>query len=808
MAYIPPDISLIQRNTPESVTYVPNDGTYNDNYDPKVAQQGESPFGVELVVGTPNSNCYGLYAEPFNECANFLSILQKDERIVAYYNLIVGNLTGQNISLPFVEGVNRSIFNEAASLKPVGNKFIDSIMGHVSPNPYWIDLEGNTIGPTEDAFFDPSVDRAGWTYSGDAPSSIDSLIQNTYKETLDLIAQAINPYRIFDITGQIYEGGCREINGLPFTLQLSNGFASSIGWALAVAEYGPDAIRRNEYRGDYVRYQGQDVPTSLIEEATFYNMCLQAKECIKEYRQSYPDSYEADVAALTDDQLASLQGVQEFDAVTTKATLNQALERINLCYSYVTDRNYYNQPVVGDNGKLNQEVLYRTAISVAAIRNIIVVLLESITGVSTATTVAEYNDYVNQIQQDLQEEYERNLAEAEAKRLAKAEAMAERLLVCREADAAVGDKCRDVPNPTKTFLQDWTVRDRTSPYYAPELKKYFIVYDVVTNNFTDFQKKIDTYKLQAFNILDSTFKFNIFNSNTTQQAKEEKAMQIVRLEENGLYFEPRSFKPSKILFSVSENDLSLEPKSIEVIPRFTEQPPSSEYIRSYSMTIRDFFSSLEAFENILKKYVFDHALWKVTFGNENPSVTNLAISSSKIFNKLKFDILKQDSRNFQKFRPIFTKLLSKNGISLADDIRLSKSGQYMLDDRIMLVFAFENPSDVQAPTTVEGTSVVAPQGSKQVDPKQINTQTKPPTNNSGSGLADGLTAGTKIKMYRVQVMNGSRPPLDLIWKNLDGSGSNLEGLNSQDVFMQEVVMNYLMNLDVLLALLRPNKNDR
>jgi hypothetical protein len=461
MAYIPPEFTLVQRTLPESATFLPNDGTYNDNYDPKVAQQGESPFGVELIIGTPNSNCYGLYAEPFNECANFLSILQKDDRIVAYYNLIVQNLTGENLSLPFVEGVSRSIFNEVGTLRPIAENFINSVMGQISPNAFWTDPEGNTIGRTEDAFFDPSTDRTGWTFGGDPPSTIDASIQSTYKESLGFIDRATNSYKSFDITGQAYGGGCIEYQGTPFYLSDGGGFGSTLlSWPSAVAGYGPDAIRRNEYRGNYFVFEGEYIPSQLIENATFYNMCLEAKECIKEYKQNYPDSYNADVAALTDEQIANLSANSDIQVDNTNNYLNQALDRINLCYSYATDRNYYNKTkeiqvpgivtlgagsgtlvtqVVDDSGKLNQEVLYRVAISIAAIRNIIILLLETVNGFATATTVSEYNDYVDQIEQELQEEYDRNLAEAEARRLAKAQAMAERMVVCREADPAISD---------------------------------------------------------------------------------------------------------------------------------------------------------------------------------------------------------------------------------------------------------------------------------------------------------------------------------------------------------------------------------
>jgi len=141
--------------------------------------------------------------------------------------------------------------------------------------------------------------------------------------------------------------------------------------------------------------------------------------------------------------------------------------------------------------------------------------------------------------------------------------------------------------------------------------------------------------------------------------------------------------------------------------------------------------------------------------------------------------------------------LSKNGIMLSNDRRLMKTSQTYSNDRISLVFTFDIP---EQPQTANGTTSVTA--------TPINSLTKPPTNNAGSGISNGIIVGKNIRLHRVQVLDSSRPPVDMIWKNEDGSGGNLSGLNSQDVFRQETAMNYLLNLDTLLNLIRPNKKER
>ena len=825
-------IPFVPRTPRNQNALIPDDRTFNDNYDPIIAQNDEAT-GASFV-GTPGSNCYALRTEPFNECSNFLAILQQDNRVTSFYNLLYTNITGQNLSPEFIEGVSKSIFSEAYKIRAYAKSFINSLMANVSSNSYWVDPNGDQFGPSEPEYYDTTIDRNGWYLESTPSSTIDTLIRDKYLEAIELMANAIVPFNTFDITGESYTSDCVQENG-RLTITTSGGTTAGVPWSTAVARYGPDAVRRGDFLGETFVYEGE-VVYNPNEEATFFNMCVLARDCIKDYKANFPIEYELDVAALTDDQLAILSeppDISEMDFTSNKQRLDLALKSIESAITYLLDPLYYEQPVrvietdnnlvvgglssntdlvsqytVNDDGLLEEEVLYRLSISALAIKNTIRILIEVFAGIEIADLVSDYTEYVDDLKQQIQDEYDRRMEEEEAKREARAAAIAERFFVCRDQPPVILDVCADKPSPTKTFFLDWTKKDRNDVYYAPDLKKYYLVYDIVLTSFADIQAKIDSYKLEVFRLLDAKYVFNLFNNaNVSEDTVREKANMIVKLEENGIYYEPRSFKPSKFLFSISEEDLSTEPKNLDIVPRFTNIPPNGKYVKSYSMTLRDFFNSLGAMEDVLKKYVFDYALWKITFGDLNPSINNLSISTNKIFKNLKTDILKQDSKNFQKLRPLFGRLLGKNGISLRDDIRLKRSGEFLLNDRIMLVFSFETPDNTPEPDAVEGTNV-AFNGGSEVKPPANNTQTRPPTYNNSSGLATGFVAGTNVKLYRVQLTNGSRPPLDMIWKKEDGTGRYLEGLETISPFDKEPIMNYLMNMDMILPLVRPDKNDR
>lgn len=819
---------------PSNIGYteaISTDATQTNNYDPQTAQ---APEGQGVIGGNPTSDCYSLRLAPFNECGNYRSILEIDEIITAQYGNIVRNVTGENVSSAFIKGLTRFIYAQMIPFEASVRRFTNSVFSQVGGNSYWVDPQNKKYHPIDSEYSDETLDRTGWIFIfepgiiGVDLNLTDYIIYGNIITSIYKIRQAISPYIPFDPTGTIYTCDCKELHGTPFALEkgkvaeaasvsrllgggdfgevlralLSGGISYVLdkeirkavfsqeftGWPETVAKYGPDAVERGVIKRESDRFE---------PEANFYQMCLRARECIKDYRINYPTQYAFDWGSMPQYQKDELNKLEDFESSSvmseTISILNEANRDISTALQYATRQDYYEQ-----GGLLHSEILYRVAIVTSAIKNAIAILIESLSGVVTSDIIAESEA----IKQQQEEEYYRRLAEEAEARAEREEILAERLNpdLCRIPEQRIPNPCLDPgllnASKTKTFLENWTTKDRNSPYYSPDNKKYYIVYDVVLQNFADLTSTvINTHKAEAYKILNNIFKLNM-------RALEDMDLSVellVRTEPNGIFYEPRAFKPSKLLFSMSEETVESLKRSIDFSePRFTDPGPNAPFIKTYSYTIQEFFDSLEGFENVLKKYVFDHALWKITFGNENPAVTNLRVSASPIFDKLKFDILKQDSQNFQKFRPLFTKLLSRNGVSLLNDVSLQKPGQYMMGDRIILVFQFEQ-AEGSEPALIEGTNIVAPPG--------INTLTKPPTNNAGSGLVSGVVAGKNVKLYRAQIINSSRPPTDLIWKSNNGTGDNLGGLNSQDVFMQDTAMNYLMNLNVILPLLRPDKND-
>ena len=798
----PRPIQLVRQTRPPPE--LPDNLSINDNYDPIVAIQ-QTAFGPLGTIGSPASDCYGLWPYPFTECEDLLKILEKDNRISAYYNLLFQNVTSQNISLSFVEGIVRSILGQAADMHTDGDRFITSVIGHISSNAYWQTPEGEKIGPTDSRYSDFSIDRTGWFYNGEPPTATEALLYNAYREAMRLFNEAISPIIPFDISGQSYLGDCVAINGLPFTYEYTDTQNTyGIPWVQAVRTLGPDAVRRNEFGGNY--YDGNP---NILEDATFFNMCLRAKECIKDYSGGFRDSYESDVAALTPEQLEIL-GItytSNYDLSNVILKLNQSKAKIDEALAVALNTRYYTgisgitNPA--DFGIMHNEALYRVAISLLAFKNTVTIILESFVGNEVTSEVQEYNDYVDELLAQQEEEYEKRIEEEAERRLAKEIAEAERFKVCTLPPVIVTNLCADTrPLDAKSFVEDWTSRTNKETFYDTNLKKYFIVYDIVTINLKDLQTNAESYMLAAYSILDEKYKLEGVDLTLQSDVVEQNIKKFMQLED--IFLEPRAYKPSKILFSLDliemekAKDGSIASPTRPRVGAF--EPPEGEYIKAYSFTIQEFFESLEAFEGILKKYVFDYTLWKLTFGNESLAVQNLAVSVSSVFNKLKIGILKQDSKNFQNFRPIFTKLLSKNGVSVKPSVRAANIGDYTIDDRIILTFTFSPAAGAPTPQTVLGSNIVS-----NTPP---NTSTTTPTKSSGSGLAEGMIGGSNIRLFRIQVKSASRPPVDLIWKSDDPFSSELDGINNLEAFRQETAMNYLMNLDTILNYLLPNKNDR
>jgi hypothetical protein len=834
------------------MTYNPNplvpnqvaDQTLVEGYNPRTAQ---APEGQTAIAGNPTSDCYGLRLEPFNECGNFRSITNIDELLTGFYNLIVTNVSGENISKDFVAGITRSIYSQVLPLENAVRKFTNSVFAQVpGSNSYWLSPSGEAYYPSSPEYSDPNIDRTRWSFylvttvtNNDGRTfplinKQDFIIYGSIISAVNKINQASSEYIPFDITGESYACDCRELNGFPFELEgsrtteqlalgalrylltggilgilargmITGGVSTALeiyahttipngiwtDWPETVAKYGPDAVTRGEIGEGSNRYE---------PIARFFNMCLDAKECIKDYKNFYPQEYATDVQNLTEDQINALEMVQDFQNTTllkeTQVLLASANQDINIALAYATDEDYYIK-----GGQLNSEVLYKTAIVISVVKNLILILTESLNAVTVSKHV--YEEQQTKIQQE--QEYNEKLADEARERRLKEEILGERLdpSLCRIPEQPNPNPCLDPQvlnaSKTKTFLSNWTAKDKNSPFHSMDQKKYYLVYDVVLQNVSELtEEAIISYKEEAYKIFDNVFKLNL-NELSDALIMQESINRVIITEPDGIFYEPRAFKPSKLLFSMTEETAKNFARGIDYnVPRFTDPGPTAPYIKTYTYTIQEFFDSLEGFENVLKKYVFDHAMWKLTFGNENPAVTNLQVSASPIFNKIKLDILKQDSKNFQKFKPLFSTLLSKNGIMLVDNIGIQRPGQYLMSDKITLVFQFEQ-TESGPPPVIEGTNVVSP-----VAVRDANST---PTNNAGAGLLDGVISGKNVKLYRAQIMNSSRPPTDLLWKSSSGEGGNLSGLNSQDVFKQDTAMNYLMNLNTLLTLLRPDKND-
>lgn len=835
---------------------VSNSLSIDDYYDPKVAQQQTS----DPITGIAGTDCYGLRTEPFNECANFLQILQSDQRIVSSYNLLLSLLRDPELRIQtgIAQGLVAAIHTEANIASLAADKFIDSVISQVRGQSYWTDPQGVVYGPTEPLYYDPAIDRQGWKFTLDYDKNFEgeSLILYGVKTGLGYLNNFNAYYKIgFDFTGEVYRDTFtwqedRTFNILIEARTLNPSNTEYVEypreWDTTVAYYGPDAVRRGKITEDDDNYK---------PDASFYNLCLYARGKLADYKDRYPEEYELDLANLTDEQRELLsQPLLNTDSQITLSYASLAEYNLYNAFATATDPQFYSsQPQQGLinsvlSGLLNSEALYRVAIAIQALRNILVICQESVKGFDLSVS---YWEKQRTIQQE-QGKYAATLAKEEKRRRAREAALAERFdpNSCRIVDTPAPNPCNDKANPTTTFLENWTIRDRTSPFYSIDKKTYYLVYDKVIEDFSDFNANRDsylnTYGTEVYKILNQKYSLNLpdpssidlviggileevtgssqqvtvrtFSNSTTSQgtlvdiprtsggqapfeliAPEPVILEpVVRTTEDGIYFEPRAFKPSKILFRLENKTISaIRQEELALRPRYAVQDPEFPYIKTYYFSIKDFFDYLEGFENILKKYVFDHTLWKITFGNENPDVTNMSVVANPFFKNIKTGILKQDSKDFQKFRTLFMKLLSKNGIMLSNDRRLMKTSQTYSNDRISLVFTFDIPDQEQ---TANGTTSVSP--------PPINSLTKPPTNNAGSGVPSGIIVGKNIRLHRVQILDSSRPPVDMIWKNEDGSGGNLSGLNSQDVFRQETAMNYLLNLETLLNLIRPNKKER
>jgi hypothetical protein len=309
--------------------------------------------------------------------------------------------------------------------------------------------------------------------------------------------------------------------------------------------------------------------------------------------------------------------------------------------------------------------------------------------------------------------------------------------VCPEDLEQQSEISEPEPPPAKEFCIDWTLADRTGPYYDEKAKKYFVSYDVVVQDFAAFKQNLDSYKPDALQILNDYFGLNIdFNVAEPQH--------IINLED--VYYEPRDFKPSKILFSLSSEDAAANtlapPSSSELseVPALPPRLPNLSQIASdeetpycqssgdktFSLKVSELIDVLDTITLKMEKFNNEYSLWK--FVSPGPQKANLQDT---------FDLL-VEIKKFRLFKLLFYRLFERNGLSLNDS----------LDAIIRFTFA-ETPSPP-------------------VDPPDL---------------------------LKIEISIPFRFTTPLIWV---ADGDDLGGLKSNEPFDDLTSVNYLFNLDKII----------
>lgn len=767
------------------------------------------------IPGNLGGECYGLYGLPFVECANYKLILDKDEQITGIYRSFilpraVETQTTENYET--LQSLVRSVYGLMFDIAEAGTPLIDSIIAHNSSlDPYWITNTGERIDQYDDRFYDYSLDHEGWVFRGSPDGLTDRIIQNNLNLAFIFLRSAVRvssgaELQEVDLTGEKYSSlTCR--GGGPVKTFIVSGQQTSaeLSFAQAVESYGPDA--RARAIDNIPSREGGNVPSGYLtpdysEQYTFFNMCLQYPECIKKYKEDYPLAYAYDLGNLSFEQLevlnpfqASTVLVDELGALNSISELDRALGYFSTALARVTSNDYYTNTFAG---RINPEALRRVAIIILAITNSITLLKESLNGLRLSEDVLALIAERQAILQAQMEEYERLKSIEEQYTTLFEATQKEKLVLCNPMqDPIIPNPCTNRDNNGfKTFLDDWRKKDRREPYHDSNKRKYYISYDVIEENLKQLTTNADSYKLDAYRILNEKFSLQL-----PEDPSEVGIDQNVFVTTEDIYIEPRRFRPSKILYSLDENEVNTI-SQIATAPRFTDTGIIQEgnYVKIQIFTIEEFFRYLQIFENILKRYTFDHALWKITFGESYQNL-NPSILSDNIFEQLKTDKIKQDLKIFKLVRPVFTKLMSKNSIEVLEDLSLKKEGQYGIEDKITLVYSFTPADPTKLPETIEGSSII--RGAKQVKNPQPKSSPSPPTTNN-SVLGTKIIPGNNIKLLRMQLATTSRPPTNLVWKSGSGIG-DLTALELEEPFKNPTILNYLMNLDTIIQYLRPEE---
>jgi hypothetical protein len=766
------------------------------------------------IPGNLGSECYGLYGLPFVECANYKAILEKNDLITSIYTqfIVPRSTTAENAeNLETVQSLVRSIYGYLLEICDLSIPWVNSVFAHTAFDPYWLTNVGEIVDVNDDRYNDYSIDRTGWRFVGPPAALEDSLILSDIRTGLSFARAAAlsiaNAELIeVDLTGERYAGQSCNSGG-PTIILSSGGNQGTVEQAfyVGVAYYGPDAANRYinnipSREGDRTTYP-PDFQRYYNEDYTFFNMCLNWPQCIKPYREKHPIAYSYDLGNLTNDQLEILNPFQagqvmvdELSRAFSSTNLETAKQNLTDALTKVTNSEYYSV----EQGLLNPEALRKVAIVILILLNSIELVKESLTGISLSEELLIIQEERRILLEEQLNEYNRLKAiEEEFNRLL-AETQAEKLIMCNPIiDPLIPNPCRNRNNSGfKTFLDDWRKKNKNEPYHDIDKKKYYLSYDVVEEQLNQVRIKADSYKLEVYNILNEKFSLQL-PENPSDVGID--PVTFVTMED--IYIEPRRFMPSRILYCLDESEVNLITQ-IAASPRTTDVGiiQEGQYIRVQIFTIEQFYRYLQVFENVLRKYTFDHALWKITFG-ESFQRLDPTVLSTTIFEQLKTDKIKQDLKIFRLVRPLFTKLMSKNSVEVLEDLSFKKDGQYGVEDKITLVFSF-TPADPTKPLeTVDGSNII--RGAQQVLNQQPAPENNLPTMNN-SGLETRIITSNDIKLLRVQLSTTSRPPTNLIWKAGPGQG-DLSGLEAEEPFKNSTILNYLMNLDTIIQFLRPEE---
>lgn len=301
-------------------------------------------------------------------------------------------------------------------------------------------------------------------------------------------------------------------------------------------------------------------------------------------------------------------------------------------------------------------------------------------------------------------------------------------IVCKEEKSP--NYCGNYIKSTKSITVDWRKLTRVNPYYIEKEDKYYVSYDVVSDSLSEVKKSVETNKQEILSIITNTFNLKVNPSiqyNISSLVKNE-----------DIYYEPRDYKPSKILYSISGTDL-FQITSIDENSGLLE---TSEFIsgltvvKQQTFKIEDFYDALTTLKKSLDKFALNYELWNFANGQKQQGLINSPSSSGKPYPTLNLNDVSQDTKRFKNVRTAFTTLLGKNGISLSSDPQA----------KIIISYGLANPADTEAV------------------PEIVSIRVKTP----------------------------SRPATELVWYY----GSDpIGGLKNEDCIKNNTIRNYLFNLD-------------